>query len=325
MKRRSFNTLLAACALSVAATGLAFAQDYPNRPVRIIVPYPAGGSNDIAARIVAQKLSEKHQKQFLVENRGGGGGNIGMEAVATSAPDGYTLLLSAPGPLTANFALFKNLPVNPSTAFAPIALVGSTPILVVAHPSFPAKNGTELVALAKAKPGSINYGSQGNGSSSHLATELLKYMTGINLLHVPYRGAAPAMNDLVAGHVPMLMDSMPGVISQVKAGTIKPLAIGSLKRSKLLPDVATVDESMAKGYEALAWYGLVAPAGTPAPVLDLLSKDVAEILKMPDVITRFDELGIDPGTVTGAAFGTFLKNETAKWTKVIEVSGARVD
>jgi tripartite-type tricarboxylate transporter receptor subunit TctC len=325
MKKLRFTAVITAFILSLGCTGIASAQDYPNRPVRIIVPYPAGGSNDIAARIVAQKLSERLGKQFLVEDRGGGGGNIGMEAVATAAPDGYTLLLSAPGPLTANYALFKNLPVNPATAFAPIALIGSTPIVLVANPSLPANNAVELVALAKAKPGQINYGSQGNGSSSHLAMELFKHMTNINLVHVPYRGAAPAMNDLIAGVVPIVFDSMPGVISQVRAGTIKALGIGAKKRSKLLPNVLTIDESVAKGYEALAWYGLVAPAATPAPVLDLLSKEVAEILKLPDVAARFDKLGIEPGTVTGAAFGKFLSDETAKWTNIIEISGIKIN
>lgn len=326
MKWCRFATLfligsLGGLALPISAS----AQDYPSRSVRIIVPYPAGGANDVAARIVAQRLSERLHKQFFVENRGGGGGNIGMEVVATAAPDGYTLFLSAPGPLTANYALFKSLSFNPSTAFAPIALIGSTPILLVAHPSLPANNVSEFIALAKAKPGQINYGSQGNGSSSHLATELFKYMTGINLVHVPYRGAAPAMTDLIAGRVPMLFDSMPGVISQVRSGTIKALAIGTKKRSKLLPNVPTLDETVANGYEAFAWYGLVAPIGTPASVLELLSREVAEVLKLNDVEMRFDEIGIEPGTVTGPAFGKFLSEETAKWTKVIEVSKARVD
>lgn len=324
-KAHRMKTLLIAFALSMLSASFVSAQEYPLRPVKIVVPYPAGGSNDIAARIVAQHLADKLKQPFIIENRGGGGGNIGMEAVAASDPDGYTLLLSAPGPLTANHNLFKNMSVDPTKAFAPIALVGSTPILVVAHPSLPAKDIKEFVALAKSKPGQINYGSQGNGSSSHLSTELLKMMAEINLTHVPYKGAAPAMNDLIAGHVPMLMDSMPGVIAQVKAGRIIPLAIGSKRRSKLLPDVPTVDETVAKGYEAFAWYGFVAPVATPKPVVEILRKATAEVIAMPEVQKRFEELGIEPGEFTGEAFGDFMKAETAKWKKVIEVSGARVD
>jgi tripartite-type tricarboxylate transporter receptor subunit TctC len=305
--------------------GTATAQDYPTHPVKIVVPFPAGGSNDIIARLLAQKLSERTGQTFLIENRGGAGGNIGADAVATSEPDGYTLLLTAPPPLTINAALYKSLPYDPAKAFAPVALIAEVPIVLAVNPSLQAGNVMELIALAKAKPGTLNFGSSGNGSTNHLAGELLKSMTGINIVHLPYRGAAPAMNDLIAGHIPMMFDNIPAVLPQVKGMNINAIAVAGSKRASALPDVPTVAESGVPGFEASAWFGLVAPAKTPAPVLAKLEADIDTILKMPDVQKRFDELGAEPGTVSGAAFGKFLADETAKWTKIIRESGAKVD
>ena len=208
--------VLAACA-AILLGGAATAQDYPSRPVKIVVPYPAGGSNDIIARIVAQKLSERSGQNFLVENRGGAGGNVGAEAVAASEPDGYTLLLTAPPPLTINAALYKSLPFDPSAAFAPVALIASVPIVLAVHPSLGVNDVKGLIALAKAKPGTINFGSSGIGTTNHLAGELLKSKAGIDIVHVPYKGAAPAMNDLIAGHIPMMFDNIPAVLPQVQA------------------------------------------------------------------------------------------------------------
>jgi tripartite-type tricarboxylate transporter receptor subunit TctC len=304
--------------------GDATAQDYPSRPVKIVVPFPAGGSNDIIARILAQKLNERTGQTFLIENRGGAGGNIGADAVATAEPDGYTLLLTAPPPLTINAALYKKLPY-PATAFAPVALVASVPIVLAVHPSVEANNVMELIALAKAKPGTLNFGSSGNGSTNHLAGELLKSMTGIDIVHLPYRGAAPAMNDLIAGHIPMMFDNIPAVLPQVQAKTIKAIAVAGAKRATALPDVPTVAESGVPGFEASSWFGLVAPAKTPVPVLAKLESEVEAILKMPDVQTRFTELGAEPAHVSGAAFGRFLADETAKWTKIIQSSGATIN
>ena len=305
--------------------GTAAAQDYPSRPVKIVVPFPAGGSNDIIARILAQKLGERTGQTFLIENRGGAGGNIGADAVATSEPDGYTLLLTAPPPLTINAALYKNLPYDPAKAFAPVSLLASVPIVLAVHPSVEANNVRELIALAKAKPGTLNFGSSGNGSTNHLAGELLKSMTGINIVHLPYRGAAPAMNDLIAGHIPMMFDNIPAVLPQVQAKTIKAIAVAGAKRATALPDVPTVAESGVPGFEASAWFGLVAPAKTPAPVLAKLESEVDAILKMPDVQKRFTELGAEPSSISGAAFGGFLADETAKWTKIIQSSGATIN
>jgi tripartite-type tricarboxylate transporter receptor subunit TctC len=359
------RAILAACCV-LGFGGAAMAQPYPSHPVRIVVPYPAGGSNDIIARIVAQKLTERSGQPFLVENRGGASGNIGAEMVASSDPDGYTLLLTAPPPLTTNMALYKNLKFDPSTAFAPVSLVASVPIVpkhvpakwnpvrrqghastmestafpvdigsprepistgnaVVVHPSVPARTVNELVALAKAKPGSLDFGSSGNGSTNHLAGELLKSMTGIEIVHVPYKGAAPAMNDLIGGHIPMMFDNMPSVLPQVQAKLINAIAVAGAKRASAMPDVPTVAESGLAGFEASSWFGLVAPAKTPAPVLAKLQGEVASILQMPDVRKRLNELGAEPGTISGEAFGTYLAEETAKWSKIIRASAVTAE
>ena len=318
------RAILAACCV-LGFGGAAMAQPYPSHPVRIVVPYPAGGSNDIIARIVAQKLTERSGQPFLVENRGGASGNIGAEMVASSDPDGYTLLLTAPPPLTTNMALYKNLKFDPSTAFAPVSLVASVPIVLVVHPSVPARTVNELVALAKAKPGSLDFGSSGNGSTNHLAGELLKSMTGIEIVHVPYKGAAPAMNDLIGGHIPMMFDNMPSVLPQVQAKLINAIAVAGAKRASAMPDVPTVAESGFAGFEASSWFGLVAPAKTPAPVLAKLQGEVASILQMPDVRKRLTELGAEPGTISGEAFGTYLAEETAKWSKIIRASGVTAE
>jgi tripartite-type tricarboxylate transporter receptor subunit TctC len=326
------RSILVACGIAMLAgsallfAGGALAQNYPSRAVKIVVPFPAGGSNDMVARVIAQKLSERDNGQtFFVENRGGAGGNIGAEAVANSDPDGYTLLLAAPPPLTINAALYRDLRYDPSTAFAPVGLIASVPIVLAVHPSTGIKNVGELIALAKAKPGTLFFGSSGNGSTNHLAGELLKSMTGVDIVHVPYKGAAPAMNDLVAGHIPMMFDNIPAVLPQLKGKNINVIAVAGSKRASALPDVPTVSESGVPGFEASAWFGLVAPAKTPAPVLAKLEGDIDAILKMPDVQKRFDELGAEPGTVSGAAFGKFLADETAKWTRIIRQSGAKVD
>ena len=324
MKAISRRAALFVCA-SVILPGAARADDYPSHAVRIVVPFPAGGSNDIIARILAQKLSERTGQQFVVENRGGAGGNIGADAVAKSSPDGYTLLVTAPPPLTTNAALYKSLPFDPARDFAPVALLASVPIVLMVNPSLPVKNVQELVALAKAQPGKLNFGSSGIGATNHLAGELLKRMTGIDIVHVPYKGAAPAMNDLIAGHIPMMFDNMPAVLPQVQGGSVRAIAVAGAQRAPALPDVPTVAEQGVAGFEAFAWFGMVAPASTPASVLGTLQREVGTILKMPDVQKRFAELGADPGTVVGADFGKFLAEDSAKWTKIIQASGASAE
>lgn len=301
------------------------AQAYPDRLVRIVVPFPAGGSNDVIARLLAQKLSERFGQQFIIENRAGAGGNTGAESVAKAAPDGYTLLLAAPGPLVVNQTLYSRLNYDPAKDFAPVALVASVPIVLMVNPAVPAKTVRDLIALAKKDPGRINFGSSGNGSTNHLAGELLKSMAKIDIVHVPYRGAAPAMNDLIAGHIPMLFDNMPAVLPQVTGGNVRAIAVAGAQRAAALPDVPTVAESGLPGFEASAWFGLVAPAQTPAPVIAKLTAEVGQALKAPDIVTRFRELGADPGTVSGTAFGDFLAAETRKWADVVRASGAKAE
>src|SRR6201996_5075880 len=324
MNSISRRTMLLASGAAIISSA-ARAEGYPERTVKIIVPYPAGGSNDIIARVLAQKLGEKEAQTFIVENRPGASGNIGAELVATTAAEGSPLLVTAPPPLTTNVALYKKLPFDPANAFAPVALLATVPIVLMVHPSLPVRNVQELIALAKAKPGTLNFGSSGIGSTNHLAGELLKTMTGIDIVHVPYKGAAPAMNDLIAGHIPMMFDNMPGVLPQVKGGAVRAIAVARATRAAALPDVPTVAESGVPGFEAFSWFGMVAPAKTPAPTLEKLQGDVSAILAIPDTKSRLADLGAEPGTVSGAAFGKFLADDTAKWAKVIKTSGATME
>jgi tripartite-type tricarboxylate transporter receptor subunit TctC len=301
------------------------AQTYPDRVVRIINPYPPGGSVDIMARLLAQKLSDDLGQQFIVENRSGGGGNTGSDSVAKAEPDGYTLLFTAPGPLTVNQTLYSKLSFDPTADFAPIAQFATAPIVLIVHPDVPAHNVQELVALAKKEPGKINFASAGNGTTNHLSGELFKSMAKIDIVHVPYRGAGPAMNDLIGGHVQMFFDLMPAVLPQVTTGKVRALAAAGATRASALPDLPTVAEQGLPGFDSSSWYGLVAPAKTPEPVLVKLRDEVAKVLKSPDMIARIHELGSEPGTAFGKDFAAFLAVETKKWAEVIRTSGAKAD
>jgi tripartite-type tricarboxylate transporter receptor subunit TctC len=302
---------------------LSHAQDYPNRPVKIVVPYPPGGSNDVIARILAQRLSEDLKQQYIVENRAGANGNVGAASVAAGDADGYSLLLTAPGPLTINQSLYDKLSFDPTKDFAPVALVASVPIVLMVHPDVKAANVKDLIALAQAQPGKLNFGSSGIGSTNHLAGELLKSMAQVDIVHVAYKGAAPAMNDLVGGHIPIMFDNMPAALPQVGGNKVRALAVAGDKRAAAMPNVPTVAESGLPGFEASAWFGLVAPAKTPPAVLAKLTDAVNKALKSPDVVKRFQELGAEPGTVSAAAYGDFLQAETKKWAGVIKASGAK--
>jgi len=308
-----------------ALTGAATAQNYPDRVVRIVNPYPPGGSVDVMARILAQKLTENLGQQFIVENRSGAGGNTGAESIAKADPDGYTLLFTAPGPLTINQTLYRHLAFDPANDFAPIALFAVAPIVLMAHPSLPARDVQELIALAKKAPGTINFASAGNGTTNHLSGELFKSMANIDIVHVPYRGAGPAMNDLIAGHVQMFFDLLPASLPQINAGKVRALGNAGAKRPAALPGLPTIAEQGLPGFDAVSWVGLVAPAHTPAPVLEKLSAEVAEAVKAPDVVARIHELGSEPGTAFGKDFGAFLAAETKKWAAVIRASGAKAD
>jgi tripartite-type tricarboxylate transporter receptor subunit TctC len=318
--------LLIAVASVVALTIQAGAQNYPDRVVRIVNPFPPGGSVDITARILAQKLSDSMGHQFIVENRAGAGGNTGSESVAKSDPDGYTLLFTAPGPLAVNQTLYsKGLPFDPEKDFAPIAIFARTPIVLMVNPSIPAKDVQELIAYAKANPGKVNFGSAGNGSTPHLSGELLKSMAKIEITHVPYRGTGPAMSDLIAGHIQMMFDLLPGSLPQISAGKVRALANAGAKRAAALADLPTVAEQGLPGFDAASWVALVAPAKTPAPVLTKLRAEVGKVIALPDIAIRLNELGSEPGTADEAQARAFLAGETKKWAEVIRISGAKAE
>jgi tripartite-type tricarboxylate transporter receptor subunit TctC len=306
---------------SLLWSGSGSAESFPDRPVHIVVPFPAGGSNDVVARFLGQKLSEICGQSVIVDNRAGAGGNVGAEFVARSTPDGYTLLLTPPGPLTVNQSLYPHLAFDPIADFAPVALVASVQIVLTVNPAVKAKTVAELVALARAAPGTLNFGSSGYGSTNHLAGELFKNLAGINIVHVPYRGAAPAINDLIGGQIPILFDNMPGVRPQALAGSLRALAVAGHARSPLFPELPTMEEAGVPGFEASSWFGLVAPARTPAAVVEILTDDVMKALRDPDFARKLSDVGAEPGSLSGRAFGAFLRAETEKWSKVVKDSG----
>ncbi len=322
----SLRRLLIAAATVTALTIPAGAQNYPDRVVKIVNPFPPGGSVDITARILAAKLSDNLGHQFIVETRAGAGGNTGSDSVAKSDPDGYTLLFTAPGPLTVNQTLYtKGLPFDPEKDFAPIAIFARTPIVLMVNPGVPVKNVQELIAYAKANPGKINFGSAGNGSTPHLSGELLKSMAKVEMTHVPYRGTGPAMSDLVAGHIQMMFDLLPGSLPQISAGKVRALANAGAKRAPALKDLPTVAEQGLPGFDSSSWVALVAPAKTPAPVLAKLRAEVGKVIASPDIVKRIEELGSEVGTANEAEVRGFLAAETKKWAEVIRISGAKAE
>ncbi|WP_428852704.1 Bug family tripartite tricarboxylate transporter substrate binding protein [Imbroritus primus] len=325
LRRQLVSALIGAAAFGVAATPAIAADKYPNKPVTIIVPFSAGGTTDILARIVGVKLGETLGETVIIDNRPGAGGNIGAAMVAKAKPDGYTLLMGTVGTHAINQTLYPKLNFDPIKDFAPLTRVANLPNLLVVHPSVPAKNVQELIAYAKANPGKLNFGSSGNGSSIHLSGELFKNMTGIDMQHVPYKGSAPAVTDLLGGQISMMFDNMPSAIQHVKSGKLRPLAVTTAKRSPALPNVPTIAESGVKGYEATSWFGLLAPAGTPPAIINRLNADLVKILAMPDVKKQMAEQGAEAYSETPAAFAGFIKSETAKWAKVVKASGAVVD
>jgi tripartite-type tricarboxylate transporter receptor subunit TctC len=320
---RRFSILIASI---LALTVQAAAQTYPDRVVRIVIPYPPGGSVDITARILAQKLSENIGQQFIVENRTGAGGNTGADSVAKSPPDGYTLLHTAPPPLVINQTLYsKGLPFDPVKDFAPIAVFALTPIVLMVHPSVPAKDVKELIAYARSNPGKIHFGSAGIGTTPHLSGELFKSQAKVEITHVPFRGTGPAMQSLIGGHIQMFFDLLPASLPQISAGTVRALANAGATRASALADLPTVAEQGLAGFDSASWVALVAPAKTPAPVLAKLRAEVAKVLAAPDIITRIRELGSEPGTAVETEVRSFLDAETKKWAEVIRVSGATAD
>jgi tripartite-type tricarboxylate transporter receptor subunit TctC len=318
-KIRQWTALLSLAALAAAAP----AQDFPNRPVKLLVPQAPGGASDALARVIAQKLSDKWGQPVVVENRAGAGGNLGMEAVATAPADGYTLLMGYVGTQAINGALYKKLPFDPEKDFAPVATMATLPFVVVAKADAPFKTIPELVAAAKKGP--LTYGSAGNGSVNHLLGEMFNTAAGVKLQHVPYRGAAPAMQDLMGGQINLVFTSLPSVAGFIKQGTLHPIAVTSAKRAAAFPNIPTVMEAGFKDYDVNPWFGLFAPAKLPAPLVDKINADVNEALRSKDVVDKFSAQGAEPYITTPQQFAEVLKADIAKWTKVVKDSGATVE
>ena len=312
-----FIFLLTSAAFSATS---ALAQNYPNRPVRVIAPYSPGGSVDMVARLVAQKLSEKLGEPFVVENRAGASGNIGANFVAKSPPDGYTLLMSASPPLAANIHLFASLPFDPVKDFSPVILVATQPNALVVNPSVRARSVKELIELAKASPGKLTFGSAGVGASQHMAAEQFMMMTGVKLTHIPYKGGAPAMLDLVGGRIDLMFETVPSAMSFVKSGDIKALAVTSLNRVAALSDVPSIDEAGVKGYEFRGWIGLTAPAGTPRPIIEKLNAAVQEALGGDLSNKLTGQLGLDVAGGSPEEFAAFIRTDSANYGKLTKAA-----
>lgn len=303
----------------------ASAESYPTRLITLVVPYAAGGTNDIIARAVANKLSSSLGKPVIVENRSGAGGNVGSSSVAKAAPDGYTLLTAPIGILAINKWLYKNLGYDPEKEFAPITLAGSVPNVLLANPSVPARDIKELIAYAKANPNKITFASMGTGTTGHLNGEMLKILANVDIQHVPYRGSAPALQDLLGGHVNIMFDNLPTALPLVKAGQLKAFAVTSAARSESLPDVPTLSEAGVAGFEATAWFGFVAPAGTPAEILDLLNSEMVKALKDPEVAEKLKAQGISISANTRAEFTAVIARESKRWKEVVDRAGVKVE
>ena len=308
-----------------AFCGAAAAQDYPARPITLVVPYAAGGGNDVMARIVAEKMSKSLGQQIVIENKGGAGGSIATRQVAKSAPDGYTLGLGGTGTLAINPTLYPNVGYHPRKDFAPAGLIATSALVVLVHPSIEATSIGELIALAKREPGKLNYASAGSGSGIHLGTELLAHMAGIRLTHIPYKGSSPALTDLLGGHVSIYLSSLPPAVALVKEGKVRALAVTGPKRSAIFPDLPTVAEAALPGYEAVLHYGIVAPAGTPQPVIGKLNAALNAALAENDVRARIIADGAEPLPTTPAEYAADIDREETKWSAIVKLSGARVE
>ncbi len=309
----------------VAATGLASAQsDWPGKPVRIVVPFAAGGTTDITARVISDELTKAMKQSFIVDNKGGAGGNVGAAEVARAAPDGYTFLMGTPGTQAINQFLYPKMPYDTAKDFTPVSFVVRVPNVLIINPGVGAKNLKELVDIAKKKPGGLSYGSPGNGTTGHLSTELFKNRAGIFVTHIPYRGSGPMLLDLMSGQIQMAIDNLPSAMPHIKAGKLVALGVTGDKANAQLPDVPPV-ASLLPGYAAESWFVLMAPAGTPPAIVSRMSGEVDKILKKPEVIERFKSLGAEPVGGTPEQLGQFITAETAKWSQVVKASGAKID
>jgi tripartite-type tricarboxylate transporter receptor subunit TctC len=313
-------TLLAVAAAGASAQPAA-GSAYPSRPLHLIVPFPPGGSTDILARALGQKLSEVLEQPVVVDNRPGAGGSIGAEAAAKAAPDGYTLLMGQLGPLAVSPAIYKKLPYDPVKSFAPVCLMAIVPSVLVVNTSLPFSSAAELIAYAKKNPGRLTYGSAGNGSTSHLTTEYFKLATGTDILHVPYKGVGPMLTDLVSGQVAMGINGAPAVMPHVTSGRLRALAVTSLARVPSLPDIPTLDEAGVKGFEANGWYGIVAPAGTPSAIVLRLNSGIRRAVGTPELRARLDAEGAIPAGGTPEEFGALIASEIVRWGTVLKKAG----
>ena len=323
--RRRLALGLALAATLAAAPLVASAQAYPAKPITIVVPFAAGGTTDILARVIGQALTKELGQSVIVDNRVGAGGNIGAQFAAKSTADGYTLFMGTVGTHAINQSLYKKLPFDPVKDFAPITRVAMVPNLLVANPGKPYKSVKELIAYAKANPGKVNFGSAGSGSSIHLSGELFNALAKVDMVHVPYKGSAPAVTDLVGGQIDLMFDNMPSAIQHVRTGRLRALAVTTAKRSPELPDVPTVAEAGVPGYEATSWFGMFAPAATPAPVIARLNAALVKVLADADVKKKLAEQGAEPHGEKPEQFAEFIGKEAAKWSKVVKDSGATAD
>ena len=322
---RLMQKLTLACIAGLLAVPLALAEDYPSRPIMLVVPYSAGGGNDAMARIVADRMSKTLGQQIVIENRGGAGGTIATRAVARSAPDGYTLVLGGTGTLAINPTLYANAGYDPRKDFAPIGLIATSALVVLVHPSLAAQSIEELVALAKRDPGKLNYASAGPGSGIHLAAELFASMAGIKLTHIPYRGSAPALNDLVGGHVDIYFSSLPPAVGIAGEGKVRALAVTGPQRSHVFPDLPTVAEAGLPGYEAVLHYGIVAPAGTPRPIVDKLNAALREALASEETKAVLIGTGADPLSSTPEQYAADIDHEETRWSRIVKAAGVKAN
>jgi tripartite-type tricarboxylate transporter receptor subunit TctC len=320
--------ILAAAALALATcvySAQPGAGTFPEKPIHFVVGFTPGGPSDILARALGQKLGEAWGQQVVIENRPGAGGNIAAEFVAKSAPDGYTWLLGNNSILATNASLYRTLAYDPVKDFAPVALVAIQPNILVVNPQLPVHSVTELIALAKAKPGQLNYASSGSGAAAHLSGELFKAMTGVDIVHVPYKGAQPALTDVISGQAQLMFATSASVLPYVKAGRLRALAVTTATRSASVPDLPTVAEAGVPGFEAITWHGVVVPAATPAPIVERLNRDIVAVLHLPDVRERLAALGAEVAPGTPREFADYIASEIPKWAKVVKDAGARAD
>ena len=319
--------LLTCWSLGLSALGLpARAAGYPDKPIRLVVPFPAGGATDLMARTMGQKLAERLGQAVIIDNRAGAGGGIGAEAVATAAPDGYTLLFATMGSLTINPSLYKNLRYDPAKSFEPITLTHNTSNLLVVHPDVPAKSVSDLIELARKNPGGLTFASAGNGTTSHLSGELLKSLAGVDMVHVPYKGSAPAMTDFLGGRISMMFDTTSNFVEHVKSGRLRALGVTGPRRSAAMPGVPSISETPGlANYDMTLWLGVLAPAGTPKDIIARLQRDIAAVMSTPEMSKQMAEAGIEARTSTPHEFSALIRSDMAKWAGVVKRSGMQLE